>query len=334
VNKVFDIDLIPAIEKANEIDAKIIAIQIPEGLKTKANSIIEELSSGTGAEVIVIADTCWGACDLGDMKALSVGADMLVHFGHSKMLESKLPVVYVPVHVKWEQTKFQKGISDLIEILNKEKISSVGLAASLQYLPFLERCKEILSKKGIGAIVGKGTERVKNNGQILGCNYSAAFDIADKVQGFVYFGEGMFHPIGITFSGKRVWILTPDGDVKEISEEKEKLIRKRYAAIAAAKDAKKFGIIISSKRGQLRKKKALELKKIIEEAEKEASIIVMDEIRPENLLGINADCYVITACPRIAIEEYARFDKPLLNPKELEIALGKRKEFELEEWEY
>jgi len=331
---VFDIDLTPAIEEAKKINAKTVGLQLPEGLKVQADSISEQLCNETGAEVFLLADPCWGACDLGDEKAIALGADMLVHLGHSKMLDSKIPVVYIPVHVKWEQSKFEKGISDLIEILKENNISTIGLTASVQYLPFLDKCKEILVEQGIEGIIGDSTGRVKNSGQVLGCNYSSAFNISEKVQGFAYLGEGLFHPLGITFAGnKKVWMLTPDGEVKEISGEKDKLIRKRYAAIAAAKDAKRIAIIMSRKRGQIRKKIALHLKKIVEEAGKEVVLIVMDEIRPENLLGINVDCYVITACPRIAIEEYSRFDKPLLNPKELEIALSKRNAFELEEWE-
>lgn len=36
---------------------------------------------------------------------------------------------------------------------------------------------------------------------------------------------------------------------------------------------------------------------------------------------------MVTACPRIAIDDSQVYDRPLLNPSELEIALGER------EWE-
>jgi 2-(3-amino-3-carboxypropyl)histidine synthase len=36
------------------------------------------------------------------------------------------------------------------------------------------------------------------------------------------------------------------------------------------------------------------------------------------------DCYVSTACPRIAIDDYLQYKKPIITPVEVEIVLGKR----------
>ena len=42
----------------------------------------------------------------------------------------------------------------------------------------------------------------------------------------------------------------------------------------------------------------------------------------ERLLPFEADAYVSTACPRIAIDDYLKYTKPILTPIELEIVLG------------
>ena len=44
-------------------------------------------------------------------------------------------------------------------------------------------------------------------------------------------------------------------------------------------------------------------------------------------MPFDADAYVSTACPRIAIDDYSRYRKPMITPSELEIVLGIR------EWE-
>ncbi|MBO7204879.1 MAG: diphthamide synthesis protein, partial [Candidatus Methanomethylophilaceae archaeon] len=36
------------------------------------------------------------------------------------------------------------------------------------------------------------------------------------------------------------------------------------------------------------------------------------------------DAYVCTACPRIAMDDALRYDRPMLTPPELEVALGIR----------
>ena len=71
---------------------------------------------------------------------------------------------------------------------------------------------------------------------------------------------------------------------------------------------------------ELAKKKlqeAKELKKILEEKGYKAFIIVMDDITPEKLLGYQVDAFVITACPRIVVDDWKNYTKPLLLPEEV-----------------
>jgi len=107
----------------------------------------------------------------------------------------------------------------------------------------------------------------------------------------------------------------------------EPLIRRRCAMIAKASDAASFGIIVSTRIGQQRLALARTLKKKIEEHNKNADLIIMDLVTPEQLLGFKLDAFVNTACPRIAIDDVKRFNIPVLTPIELEILIGER------EWE-
>ena len=66
---------------------------------------------------------------------------------------------------------------------------------------------------------------------------------------------------------------------------------------------------------------------------KKAFLLAADLLEPGHLLGIEVEALVNTACPRIAIDDFAMFPKPLLNPTELLIALGEKslKEFKVDE---
>ena len=45
---------------------------------------------------IISADPCYGACDLATAEAESLGADLIVHFGHAKLLKhEKVPTLYL-----------------------------------------------------------------------------------------------------------------------------------------------------------------------------------------------------------------------------------------------
>ena len=41
-------------------------------------------------------------------------------------------------------------------------------------------------------------------------------------------------------------------------------------------------------------------------------------------MAYRVDAFVSTACPRLAMDDYSRYDKPVLTPIEAEVALGIR----------
>uniref|UniRef100_UPI00386878B2 diphthamide synthesis protein n=1 Tax=Methanobrevibacter sp. TaxID=66852 RepID=UPI00386878B2 len=108
----------------------------------------------------------------------------------------------------------------------------------------------------------------------------------------------------------------------------DRILRIRFARITKARNAKKWGILVSSKEGQYRMSLAKEIKKTLEESGMEAFIILVDNVTPDALLAyLELDAFVVSACPRIAIDDSQMYEKPLLTPQELEIVLNKR------EWE-
>jgi 2-(3-amino-3-carboxypropyl)histidine synthase len=115
------------------------------------------------------------------------------------------------------------------------------------------------------------------------------------------------------FTGE-VWEVNPD-----------KILRQRFAIIAKSMNAKTFGIIISTKIGQRREDLGLRLRAMAKKHDLEAFLILMDSVTPEELMSFKVDAFVNIACPRIAIDEAARFSTPLLSPIEFEIVLGERK---------
>jgi len=65
--------------------AKLVCIQLPDGLKPQADKIQKEIESNTSAKVIIWAGTCFGACDVPvELKSLNV--DLLIQWGHSRLV--------------------------------------------------------------------------------------------------------------------------------------------------------------------------------------------------------------------------------------------------------
>ena len=110
------------------------------------------------------------------------------------------------------------------------------------------------------------------------------------------------------------------GDMREMSKYADRILRIRFARIIKSKEVKKWGILVSSKEGQYRMNLAKDIKKLLEDEGMEAYIIVLDHINPDVLLPyMELEGFVVTACPRIAIDDSQMYKKPLITPKELEI---------------
>ena len=142
----------------------------------------------------------------------------------------------------------------------------------------------------------------------------------------IYVGSGDFHALGVKlFTQKPVILADPFiGKSRNIEEFYDRILRVRFARITKASSAKSFGIIMSSKKGQLRFDLAIHLKKLIKDHGFDAQILNMDYVSPDLLLPYDLDAFVMTACPRIAIDDSAMYKKPVLTPDELEIVLGLR----------
>ncbi|RJU94641.1 MAG: diphthamide biosynthesis enzyme Dph2, partial [Candidatus Poseidoniales archaeon] len=59
-----DFQLSELMERIQENDNRLIALQVPEGLKMQALEMMDSIETETSAKVILAADPCYGACDL------------------------------------------------------------------------------------------------------------------------------------------------------------------------------------------------------------------------------------------------------------------------------
>jgi len=293
-----------------------VALQLPEGLKIRATEISDYLSERTGVDILIVGYPCYGACDLYDYKKR---ADALVHFGHSPIPSQGLDpnVMYIESR---SDVELDASIMECLGDLPKK----VGLIATVQYLDLIPVVKNILESSGREVLVGEGDRRIAYPGQILGCNCSAAEKVADDVDVFLFIGEGDFHPLAAAFGVKKdILVLNPvTREVRSISDVRDRILRKRFAAIQSAKDAKSFLVIICSKIGQDRSAEADRAVQRIRSHGLKAYKAVLEEITPASLMSYRVDAYVNTACPRVAMDDSARYDHPMLTIPELDIVLG------------
>jgi 2-(3-amino-3-carboxypropyl)histidine synthase len=95
------------------------------------------------------------------------------------------------------------------------------------------------------------------------------------------------------------------------------------AAIEVARNARTVGILVSSKPGQRGFEVAEELERRLEGVGVKAAIIYLDEVRAEHLNNFTEpQAFIVTACPRIALDGVAGVVRPMLTVLEAQVALG------------
>ena len=93
-----DFELDDLVEKIRANDNRLVALQVPEGLKMQALEMMDSIEDESDAKVILAADPCYGACDLVHDKMKMMGVELVAHMGHSQMnIDSGMPTHFIPV---------------------------------------------------------------------------------------------------------------------------------------------------------------------------------------------------------------------------------------------
>jgi 2-(3-amino-3-carboxypropyl)histidine synthase len=318
-----DLDQERVAREIKERKASTVLLQLPDGLRPNAFTLAQTLAEETGAEIIISGDSCYGACDLALTQADTIDADLIVHYGHSPMIQSETPVLYVEAVNDFDAPALAEKALPLIKGWN-----GVGLTTTIQHVHQLPEIADTLQAHGVrtSTSTGTGTGTQTHPGQILGCDYTAARAIAEDIEGYLHIGAGLFHPLGLAATtGKPIATANPYTMKAELLPEKEvtRLAMKRMAAISASKSAQTWGILVSTKPGQRHIQQARRLQRILTENRRHAIIILLDEINNHTLANFTEpQAYVDTACPRIAIDNPPDTTRPTLTPKETLIALN------------
>jgi len=302
-----------------KLGAKRVLLQLPEGLKPEGPRLAK-IIEGTGAVPIISADPCYGACDLATVEAERLGIDLMIHFGHAKLVKhEQVPTVYV-------EARATVTVDDVVEksIPLLSKYGKIGLATTVQHVQALAHAREILVRAGKTVMIGDAG-RVNYAGQVSGCDYSNVRSIANDVEAFLFIGGGRFHALGTALSTSKPTIIADPYEKRAypIDEEAQKILKQRWACIEEARRATTFGVLVGLKLGQKHLDDALKIKEIAEKNGKMAFLFAIREILPEALMEFpTVDAYVNTACPRISLDAPSKFLKPVLTVNEFMVVSG------------
>ena len=298
--KIFD-----EIEKRKPVS---VALNGPDGILPKIQETATRIMEKFGIPAYVLADSCFGTCDINTNGAKVLGAEILFHIGHtvnSTSFGDDTVLVDAYDNVSFDDVARKCAL----ELEGK----IVSLVTDSQHLHEVQKARAILEKHGITVKIGKGKGQL-NDGQVFGCEFYPVMETRDTVDANVFLGQSNFHAAGIALAtNKPTYVLDPYfNEIREVTEFAQKLQKKAILSVYKAAEADSFGIIVGLKEGQFSKTTALRFKKELESLGKKVQLFALTEItddRLRNLKGI--DAFIQVACPRISTDN--QFDKPVLS---------------------
>ncbi len=295
---------------------KRVLVELPEGFKN-LEEVLTRVLEQWGVQVEFRLEPSYGACETLACEAAYLGFQAVVHIGHypyplKPLTECRgVMVVYLPLRFR---VRVEELRSILVELEDKVRGSSVAIAYIPQYEIAAQALAELLRDE-------LGVE-VEASRPILGCFFYSLEEI--DVDAYLVLGS-RFHAIGLGLAthGERRIILVDDGGVADVTSDVVRVLQVRYGKVFEARDARKWGIIVGMRLGQYRPGIVERVKKLLASRGFEVRTYYSSRTIVRDLEAIkDVDAFVVTSCPRIAIEDAAGYHKPVLTPGELYYLFG------------
>lgn len=317
--KNYNFEIPKTVWKIQEMKAKIVALQMPEGLLMFSTTIADIIKEFTGADSIIMGDVTYGACCIDDLTASALGVELLIHYGHSCLVPlaqtSKIKILYIFVDIKIDPLHFIDTVK-----LNFTPSCKIVLVSTIQFVSTIQAAANKLRELKYDISIPQ--IKPLSPGEILGCT-APVVKCADVL---IYVGDGRFHLESIMIANPKVNAYRYDPYDKKFTKEyyeHAEMQGTRKKAVEKAKTAGIFGIILGTLGRQGNPAVVEHLKKRLENIGKNVSVYLLSEIFPSKLdLLINIDAFIQVACPRLSIDWGMAFSKPCLTPYEAAVAIG------------
>ncbi|XP_053313078.1 2-(3-amino-3-carboxypropyl)histidine synthase subunit 1 isoform X2 [Spea bombifrons] len=314
----YNFEIQKTIWRIQQASAKTVALQMPEGLLMFACTIADIIERFTSAKTVVMGDVTYGACCVDDYTARALGADFLVHYGHSCLIPIDathgIRMLYVFVDIKIDTSHFVDTIR-----FNFSSGSSLAFVSTVQFVSALQAAYHALRSEYELTIPQC---KPLSPGEILGCTSPRLEKSVDAV---VYLGDGRFHLESVMIANPDVKAYRYDPYSKVFSREyydHGTMMKNRQEVITSAAGAKTWGLILGTLGRQGSPKILEHLESRLQALGCRYIRLLLSEIFPNKLkLFPEVEAWVQVACPRLSIDWGTAFTKPLLTPYEASVAL-------------
>ena len=273
------------------------------------------------------------------MGAQALGADLLVHYGHSCLVplqHTAIPCLYVFVEIQLDVPH----LIDCLDVTLKDDTSPmkpfVYLLGTVQFRHALVTAKRLLHERGYDDIVIPQAKPL-SPGEVLGCTSPQLLQHKESNAGKVvvcFLADGRFHLESTLISNAQNGIHTfyrYDPYSKTLTAEAYDhcaMHGLRKSAIQEAASAQTFGILMGTLGRQGNPAIFQRIRQSLNEHGKRHFLMLVSEITPSKLqlFSSKVDVWVQVACPRLSVDwGHHLAKKPVLSPYELFVCLDETK---------
>lgn len=158
----------------------------------------------------------------------------------------------------------------------------------------------------------------KYEGQILGCRHGAGLEVEGDVDAFICISAGKFYGLGLALETDKPML---NLDLERMSIESMDTFKKKIQSLiawnlATLKEARRVGLAVSWKKGQMFGSPFI-IKKKLEDEGKEVFVFAVDELSIPKLEGLKLDAIVNFMCPRVGTDDLDKYKIPIVNYSQL-----------------
>ncbi|BAU00715.1 uncharacterized protein HKW66_Vig0163020 [Vigna angularis] len=309
--------------------AKRVALQFPEGLLMYSLSLSDIFTTFAAVtHCYILGDVTYGACCVDDFSAAALGADLLIHYGHSCLVPidaTTIPCLYVFVDIKIDVPHFV----DTVRLNLESRPQTLVVAGTIQFASAIRAAKPQLEELGFRVLVPQS--KPLSAGEVLGCTAprvsanSLGCGVGESV--LVFVADGRFHLEAFMIANPGIRAFRYDPYMGKLFLEEYDHVgmkRSRKNAILKAREARSWGVVLGTLGRQGNPRILERLEKKMKERGLDYTVVLMSELSPGRvaLFEDSVDAWIQIACPRLSIDWGEAFVKPVLTSFEAEVALG------------
>ena len=336
--KAYSFELEKSVQRILTLQASHVALQMPEGLLLYATVLadaLKRLASPCLKDVSILGDVTYGACCVGDLDAHALGAQLLIHYGHSCLVplqHTALPCLYVFVEIQLDIPHLVDCLDTTLKNVQQQQQEQeqphIYVLGTVQFRHALVEAKELLMTQKHYQHVSIPQVKPLSPGEVLGCTSPELHQHTTNTAVVCFVADGRFHLESTLISNPHIttfYRYDPYGKtLTEESYDHAAMHTLRRQAAHQAKTAQTFGIILGTLGRQGNPAIVQQIQTSLRRHQKRSFLMLLSEITPDKLqlFGNKVDAWVQVACPRLSVDwGHYLSSKPVLTPYELSVCL-------------